>query len=383
MNLKEKQAAAKKVTLIGSAVDLLLGILKIITGSLFHSHALVIDGLHSLTDLVTDAFVLIIAKVSNEEPDDEHPYGHGRFETLGTVVLGAILIATGGALLFETVQRFVAGGSQELPSWPVFVVAIVSIAGKEIIFRYSKKVGEDLNSQLLIANAWHSRSDAITTIVVLFGAILTSFGVLYMDALASVVVSIFIGKVGWDFLYSSIKELVDTSLPDAQLAEVKKTILGVPGVLSMHDLRSRYHGNKAVLDVNIQVSPLITVSEGHEISSWVMKELMEGFDDIEDVTVHTDVEDDRSDAYQHSPLSLLPLRPTLEALVRENWEKIEEAPKLIEIQFHYLGGRVLVDLFLINEEINKDKSEALAANLRAALSSTNWFKDIRIWNSFQ
>lgn len=383
MNLKEKQAAAQKVTLIGSAVDLCLGILKIITGNLFHSHALVIDGLHSLTDLLTDAFVLIIARISNEKPDDEHPYGHGRFETLGTVVLGSILIATAGALLFETIQRSMSGAVNELPSWPVFVVAVISIFGKEIIFRYSKKVGKDLNSPLLIANAWHSRSDAITTVVVLVGAILSSFGVKYMDGLASVIVSIFIGKVGWDFLYSSIKELVDTSLPDAQLAEVKKTILAVPGVLSMHDLRSRYHGNKAVLDVNIQVSPLITVSEGHEISSWVMKNLMEGFDDIEDVTVHTDVEDDRAGAYEHAPLELLPLRPTLETLVRKHWQKIESAPKLIEIQFHYLGGRVLVDLFLINEVLTKDQSDSIAATLRSDLAQTNWFKDIRIWNSFQ
>lgn len=383
MNLKEKQAVAQKVTLIGSAVDLFLGIAKIITGSLFHSHALVIDGLHSLTDLVTDAFVLIITKVSNEEPDDEHPYGHGRFETLGTVVLGSILIATGGALLFETIQRFVDGSANEIPSWPVFVVVVISILGKELIFRYSKKVGEDLNSQLLIANAWHSRSDAITSIVVLVGATLSYFGVKYMDGLASVIVSIFIGKVGWDFVYSSIKELVDTSLPEKQLMEVKKTILNVPGVISMHDLRSRYHGNKAVLDVNIQVSPLITVSEGHEISSWVMKDLMEGFDDIEDVTVHTDVEDDRAGAYVHAPLDLLPLRPTLEKLVRSHWEKLEGAPRLNEVQFHYLGGRVLVDLYLINEKLEKDQSDSMAASLRSSLEETNWFKDIRIWNSFQ
>lgn len=383
MNHKEKQAAAQKVTLIGSAVDLFLGVLKIVTGTLFHSHALVIDGLHSLTDLVTDAFVLIIGRVSNEKPDEQHPYGHGRFETLGTVVLGAILIATGGALLYETISRFYSGDVNQLPSWPVFATAIISILGKEIIFRYSKKVGEDLNSQLLIANAWHSRSDAITTIVVLIGALLTYFGVKYMDAAASVIVSIFIGKVGWDFLFSSIKELVDTSLPDEQITKIKKTILNVPGVISMHDLRSRFHGNKAVLDVNIQVSPLITVSEGHEIASWVMKDLMEGFDDIEDVTVHTDVEDDRVGAYEHAPLELLPLRPTLESLVRDQWEKLEAAPKLTEIQFHYLGGRVLVDLFLVNKDLSKEQSDLLTAALREALADTNWFKDIRIWNSFQ
>jgi cation diffusion facilitator family transporter len=325
----------------------------------------------------------LIARVSHEEPDDQHPYGHGRFETLGTVVLGSILIATGGALLFETVQRFVNGTANDLPTWPVFVVAVLSIIGKEIIFRYSKKVGEDLNSQLLIANAWHSRSDAITTVVVLIGAILSYFGVKYMDGLASVIVSIFIGKVGWDFVFSSIKELVDTSLPDEQLAKIKKKILEVPGVIGMHDLRSRYHGNKAVLDVNIQVSPLITVSEGHEIASWVMKDLMDNFDDIEDVTVHTDVEDDRAGAYIHAPLDLLPLRPTLEALVRKYWGTIEGAPRMTDIQFHYLGGRVLVDIYLINEKMDKDKAESLTASLRSDLSDTNWFKDIRIWNSFQ
>lgn len=376
------KSEAQKVTLIGSAIDLILGVLKIVVGYLFHSHALLIDGFHSLSDLVTDFFVIIIARVSNEEPDEEHPYGHGRFETLGTVILGALLIATGGALLFETIQRLVQGNAHEIPGWPVFVVAVVSIIGKEVIFQYSKKIGEKLNSPLLIANAWHSRSDAITTIIVLVGAILSYFGIKYMDSLAAVIVSFFIGKIGWEFLYSSIKELVDTSLEPEKLREIKQRILRIPGVLGMHDLRSRMHGQKAVLDVNVQVSPHITVSEGHEIASWVMKDLMDNFEEIEDVTVHTDVEDDRAGAYIHAPLDLLPLRNELEVQIRDAWSKLSDAPMLNDIHLHYLGGRVLVDLYVINSEIKKDQVETWSNTIRNELSPKSWFKDVRVWCSY-
>tara|TARA_Y100000590_G_scaffold259270_2_gene291056 strand:- start:73966 stop:75042 length:1077 start_codon:yes stop_codon:yes gene_type:complete len=357
-------------------------VVKVVIGFFFNSHALVIDGFHSLTDLVTDFFVVIITRISNEKPDDEHPYGHGRFETLGTVILGAILMTTAGALLFETIQRLVTGTQSVVPGWPVFITAIVSIIAKEIIFQYSKRVGEKLNSPLLIANAWHSRSDAITTIVVLVGSLFAYFGYFFMDALAAVIVSIFIGKIGWEFLFNSIKELVDTSLDSEKVREIKGEILRVPGVISMHDLRSRMHGQKAVLDVNVQVSPHITVSEGHEISSWVMKNLIEKFDEIEDVTVHTDVEDDRDEAYMHSDLDLLPLRPTLEEEIRSSWSKLSDAPMLYEIHLHYLGGRVLVDLYLLNSEINKDQLESWSSSVRNDLSKTSWFKDVRIWNSF-
>lgn len=370
------------MTFIGSAVDLTLGLLKIVVGFLYHSHALIIDGFHSLTDLLTDFFVIIITRISNEKPDEEHPYGHGRFETIGTVILGAVLMTTAGALLFETLQRLVTGATTEIPGWPVFITAIISIIGKEVIYQYSKRVGERLNSQLLIANAWHSRSDAITTVFVLVGATFAYFGFPFMDALAAVIVSLFIGKIGWSFLFKSIKELVDTSLDAERVREIKSAIVRVPGVLSMHDLRSRMHGPKAVLDVNVQVSPHITVSEGHEISAWVMKVLIENFDEIEDVTVHTDVEDDRDEAFTHSPLDLLPLRPELETQIREVWAKLSDAPMLNEIHLHYLGGRILVDLYLLNNEIKKDQVETWSNKVRSELSEKSWFKDVRLWNGF-
>lgn len=291
-------------------------------------------------------------------------------------------MTTAGALLFETLQRLITGVTSEIPGWPVFITAVVSIIGKEIIFQYSKRVGERLKSPLLIANAWHSRSDAITTVVVLVGATFAYFGYPVVDAIAAVIVSFFIGKIGWDFIFTSVKELVDTSLDAQRVREIKSAIVKVPGVLSMHDLRSRMHGSKAVLDVNVQVSPHITVSEGHEISAWVMKQLIENFDEIEDVTVHTDVEDDRDGDFTHSPLDLLPLRPELEKEIRESWGKLSDAPMLNEIHLHYLGGRVLVDLYLLNTEINKEEVEKWASSVRDDLSQTSWFKDVRLWNSF-
>ena len=382
MSYEAKKSEAQKVTIIGSIVDLILGLIKIVIGFVFNSHALVIDGFHSLTDLLTDFFVIIITRISNEKPDEEHPYGHGRFETLGTVILGAVLMTTAGALLFETLQRLFTGIHAAIPGWPVFLTAVISIIGKEVIFQYSKKVGEKLNSPLLIANAWHSRSDAITTIVVLVGAIFAYFGYFFMDALAAVIVSLFIGHVGWKFLFDAVKELVDTSLGADRVREIKSAIVRVPGVLSMHDLRSRMHGQKAVLDVNIQVSPHITVSEGHEISAWVMKVLIENFEEIEDVTVHTDVEDDRDEAFTHSVLDLLPLRPELEKEIRGAWSKISDAPMLHEIHLHYLGGIVLVDLYVLNNTIEKNQVDSWSEKVRSELSEKDWFKDVRLWSSF-
>lgn len=287
--------------------------------------------------------------------------------------------------MFETIQRLISGVRTPMPGFPVFIVAIISIISKEIIFHYTKRVGEKLNSSLLIANAWHSRSDAISSIVVLVGAGFSYFGFQVMDSLAAVLVSFFIAKVGWSFLNDSIKELVDTSLDSQKTREIKQEILRVPGVLGMHDLRSRTHGRKAVLDVNIQVSPNITVSEGHEISAWVMKRLVEKFDMVEDVTVHTDVEDDRGDSgesFTHSRLELLPLRPELVEEIRNSWSKISNAPMLNDIHLHYLGGKVLVDLYLLNSSIEKKQVEEWTAKVRQDLASAPWFKDVRLWCAF-
>ena len=163
---------AIKATLIGSVIDLLLGVFKILVGLLFNSYALIVDGIHSLSDLLTDGFVLIVSKYAHEKPDEEHPYGHARFETFGTIVIGILLIIVAIFLAKDNIERFLNNESLVVPGWPTLLIAFISIISKEWIYRYTLKIGKKINSPLIIANAWHSRSDAFTSIIVFISLVL-------------------------------------------------------------------------------------------------------------------------------------------------------------------------------------------------------------------
>lgn len=347
---KLEKKRALKVTIIGGIADILLGICKIVIGQLFNSYALVVDGFHSLSDLLSDIFVLFMTKISYEEPDEQHPYGHGRFETLGTTIVGVILLLVGGFLIYENVVKLLNGGSNHIPGWPTIIVALVSVALKEVIFRYSYKAGKELNSQLLIANAWHSRSDAISSLIVLIGLIFSILKFPIVDSLMALGLSAFISKMGWDFIIKSLKELVDTSLDKDTRDQIQSIIEEIDGVTGLHNLRSRMVGNKAVLDVNIEVKPWISVSEGHEIATWVARKIKSEMEDILDVTVHTDIEDDRgveATDVDHSgqKRSLLPLRKDIDKqfnilLADSELEKVDR------YLIHYREGNVQLDIYL-------------------------------------
>ena len=298
MTPEEKKQEVKIVTLVGGVINIILSAIKIIIGAAFHSSALIVDGLHSLSDVITDVFVLWVAKYSHDAPDKEHPYGHGRFETLGTVALGVILAATALVLAYENIVRLFIGDIHTIPAWPTLVGATLSVILKEWVFRFTLKVGNKIDSPMVVANAWHSRSDALSSIAVLLGIGFAMLGLPWMDTVMAIVVSIMIGKVGWDFLWSSIKELLVTSLEPEFIEEVRAEIMLIDGVKSMHNLRSRRMGEMAILDVNIEVSRFVTASEGHEISTYVQKNLVKKFKSITDVTVHPDVQDDRIDGLE-------------------------------------------------------------------------------------
>ncbi len=172
---------AVRVTLVGSVIDALLGAMKIIVGYVAHSHALVVDGVHSLSDLLTDLGVVLVSRYSGEDPDESHPYGHGRFETFGTVVLGSFLVFVALALFYDNAQRLWNKDELLVPTWPALCVAFISIVSKEWVFRYTKKIGEEINSKLIIANAWHSRTDMFSSIVVLVGVAGAMMGWLWLD----------------------------------------------------------------------------------------------------------------------------------------------------------------------------------------------------------
>lgn len=250
----------RRVTLIGSVIDLVLGVVKIVVGWLAHSQALVADGIHSLSDLATDFMVLYAAKHASKDADEEHPYGHGRIETVATVALGVALVAVAFGLAWDAVGRLFHPDELLEPGGLALAVAAVSVVAKEWIYHYTLRCARRLRSDMLRANAWHSRSDAISSIVVVIGVAGAMFGYPYLDAVAAIVVAVMIAKIGFDLVRSSTMELIDTALEPEQIEAIRKEIFSVPGVRAVHMLRTRKSGGDALVDVHIQVDPRISVS---------------------------------------------------------------------------------------------------------------------------
>jgi cation diffusion facilitator family transporter len=333
--------AVRKVTLIGSLVDFLLGVVKILVGWLAHSQALVADGIHSLSDLATDFIVLYAAKHSHREADETHPYGHGRIETLTTVGLGITLLGVAFGIGYDAVRRM---NDTELlldPGALALVVASVSVIAKEIIYQYTKSAALKLRSNMLMANAWHSRSDAVSSVVVVLGVGGAMMGYPYLDAVAAIAVAVMIAKIGFELIRASTKELIDTALEPEVVENIRKEILDVDGVRALHMLRSRRSGGDALVDLHLQVDPRISVSEGHQIGDTVRRRLLQRVDEVTDVTVHIDPEDDELE----SPCDRLPLRGDLIKKLRRQWADLEGVDAQ-RVTLHYLRGKLQIDLTL-------------------------------------
>lgn len=339
---KERYHAVMRVTLIGSAFDLLLGIAKIIGGYIGSSTALIADGVHSLSDLFTDFIVIYAAKHSHREADEDHPYGHGRIETLATVALGLALFAVGVGIAWDAVARLFHPEELWQPGVLALVLASISIFVKEGLYHYSMTIAKKYRSNMLKANAWHSRTDAISSVVVVIGVAGSMAGLEYLDAIAAVGVALMIIKISWELGWHSVRELIDTGLEPERVSAIRKIILAVDGVKTLHILRTRRMGSDALVDVHIQVDPELSVSEGHQISEFVRSRVIKGIDEVADVMVHIDPEDDEL----YSPNVKLPLRNELLTKLAEHWDKIPEASQMEEITLHYLEGKIKVNLRL-------------------------------------
>jgi len=338
----KRYQATLKVTLIGSIIDLLLAIVKLVIGYTAHSQALIADGIHSLSDLGTDAIVIYAAKHAHREADEEHPYGHGRIETLATVALALALIAVAVGICFEAIRRLLNPELLSRPGYWALVVAAISVLSKEAIYHYTLHVANRFNSDMLRANAWHSRTDAISSIVVIIGVAGAMMGFESLDALAAIGVAIMIGKIGFDLVWQSSQELIDTALSKEDTEKIRQAILQVDGVLNEHQLRTRSSGGHALADVHIQVSPKISVSEGHQISETVRSTVMKTLPTMMDVTVHIDAEDDGA-----GPLGVkLPLRGALLESLQQMWKDHPLAHEIQDVRLHYLDDKIQVELYL-------------------------------------
>ena len=370
MNARYQQV--RKVTLVGAAVDLLLGGVKILVGVTASSQALIADGVHSLSDLATDFLVLFAAKHSHRKADAEHPYGHGRIETVATVVLGMALAIVAFGIGYDAVRRLLEPALLLHPGWLALVVAMVSVVSKEIIYQYTVRAARRLRSRMLEANAWHSRSDAISSIVVVIGVLGTMAGFPYLDAIAAVAVAVMIAKIGWDLLWKSLQELIDTALDPAAVGEIRNTILGVGGVRACHTLRTRHSGSDVLVDVHIQVDPVLSVSEGHQIGESVRASLLESLEDVSDVTVHIDPEDDEL----ASPCNHLPLRDEILRRLEQQWQSIDVDMKPEQVVLHYLDGKVHVDIFL---PVGAGETGAVSSAIRAAAQQAEDIGEVRVF----
>ena len=329
-----------RASYVGAAINVFQTLIKIGFGILGQSAALIADGIHSLSDLLSDLLVIIAVRLGSREADYEHPYGHRRFETIATVILGISLIAIGGAITWAVMNRMAHPEHLPVPNPITLGIAAVSILVNEWLYHYTKRIARQTRSKLLMANAWHQRSDAISSLVVLFGIGAVMLGYPLADAIAAIVVALMVAKIGLNLVLESIKELVDTSLPPKLIAEIRTAIMGIDGVEGIHLLRTRQMGEDALVDAHIVVDPRITVSEGHSIGDTVRDELISRFDDVMDVLVHIDPEDDEGQFEHSKPLTRRDVQTLLDRYLADIKASVED------FRIHYLNGQIEVEIIL-------------------------------------
>jgi cation diffusion facilitator family transporter len=298
----------RSVTLVGGALDGILALAKVAGGYFGHSQALIADGIHSFSDLLTDLLVIVAARKASHQADQEHPYGHGRIQTIATALLAVSLALVAIGVAWDAVDRLTGPDALLQPGWEALVVAAVSVVVKEGVFHYTMRSARRLNSSLLRANAWHSRTDALSSLVVIAGIIGAMLGLPWADSVAAIGVAAMILYVAFGIGKESIEELIDTAVDATTQEEARQTIMAVPGVLDTHELRTRRMGSQVYADVHIRVAQFVSVSEGHHIGDQVMKALKDRFERMIDVVVHIDPEDDSVPPV----IDTLPQRPEIE-----------------------------------------------------------------------
>jgi cation diffusion facilitator family transporter len=364
----------RKVALVTGLINLLLSVVQIVIGIVANSAALIADGVHSASDLLSDVLVWFAARHAAQAPDQDHPYGHGRFETAATLGLGSLLVVVAVGIVWTGIERLFET-DRPMPGQIALVVAAIGIAAKESLYWYTIAVARRLKSDMLRANAWHHRSDAISSIVVVIGVGGALLGYVYLDAVAAIIVGLMVIKIGWDLGFAAMMELVDTALEEQQVNEAKRVIMAIDGVRSVHMLRTRRHGAEASADVHVQVPPRISVSEGHMISQTVEDRLIDNVESITDVTVHIDPEDD-----EDAPTCRgLPLRADATLALEKAWQAERAMPTQYELRLHYLSGRIDVELILpLASFTGQTEHVDVAERMRHAAAALPWFGNLKI-----
>ena len=378
MDLGTRSKESQKVTVVGALIDFILSTIKIVLGFIGQSSALVADGVHSFSDLLTDWVTWYAAKISGDAPDADHPYGHERFETVATLGISIFLAIVGTIIIFDGFERFSNPNELRFENW-LIAAAALSILSKECLYWYTLKVAKNIKSDLLRANAWHHRTDALSSIVVVIGIIGASNGYFFLDSVAAMIVGVLIIYVGWQLGFEATKELVDTSIDHEDIKALHLALSEIKGVKSVHTLRTRKVGHKKSADVHVQVNPFLSVSEGHIISVSVERVAKECIEELDDVTVHIDPENDEEK--EDAPYKDLPERAQALKIISQSL-KLENINLEIEkTQLHYLDGEILVDFYLSMDHLKNKSTEQIQSELSKALEKLSGFGQVKVYYS--
>ena len=377
VNGKQSQEDARfkegqRITWVSVAVNIVLTSMQLVVGFLAHSQSLIADAMHTLSDIVADAFVLFANRKGAEAADADHPYGHGRFETVASLVLGLLLAGTGAGILFSAATRLQDIGSAPPVGVAAMWAALFTLAAKEGLFRYMLATAERLRSPMLVANAWHARADALSSLVVAVGIGGALLGFNFADSVAAIIVGAMIVRVGFKFAWEAIRELIDTGLSAEEVAAIRHTIASTSGVLGLHELRTRRMAHQVLVDAHVQVNPRISVSEGHRVAESARQRVLDRHPEVLDVLVHVDAENDLlADAAVQ-----LPDR----AVLLEHLLKLIGAipPEFETTTLHYLGTKVEAEIFFPPGFADEVRLDEIRRRLEEALPADPWFVAIRL-----
>ena len=272
---QERAAAASRSTWVSVVVNLVLSTVQIVVGGWAKSQSLIADGIHSLSDLVADFVVLFANHHSQKDADEDHPYGHQRFETAASLVLGLLLLAVGVGMVWSAVVKLENPESVPQVHSVALWVAGGALVGKELLFRYMLAVAKKVKSSMLVANAWHARSDAASSLVVGVGIAGNLAGYPILDPIAALIVGFMVGKMGWEFGWDAMHDLMDRAVDEQEVQAIRQTLLDTPGVAGVHDVRTRKMGDMVVVDAHLEVDAQITVEEGHDIAVEARQRVMQ------------------------------------------------------------------------------------------------------------
>jgi len=372
-DLTEKHAL--RVTWLGLFANLILAIAKGFIGTIAHSSALIADAGHSVSDLLSDSITLWAVHMAGVPKDKNHPYGHGKFETVGTFIVAIFLLLTGVGVAWHVLNKI---DTPEVPGTAALWMAAIAICFKEALFHVTRMVGRRSGSRVLLANAWHHRSDAISSVAALVGIGGAQWGIPLMDPIAGVLVAGLIIKTGIDIGYESIRELTDETVEEEVISELGHILAEIDGVDHFHEMRARRMGPQLLVDLHIEVDSMMSISAAHQVAERVRLRILDELPAVNEVLVHVDAEDDfvesKGGIEETKDIVLMRPQTEIESDVKKILTEIPEIQGITHIYCHYLNQELTVQVnILLDEEMLIRDAQKIASKARMKIEE---IKDI-------